>query len=148
MFERRSPGADSVTDKPDSPDSDATGAEVLAPEAADSSGKRSIEQQFRAMITSVQRGPAPNPIAKHITPDHIDRAFDITEKGMDAMERDRTESRSYWKFMAVLIVAASLVLVGLLVFSGNAGLVSEILPVFGALIVGFVGGFGYGKSRT
>ena len=78
-----------MTDKPDSPDSDAAGAEVLAPEAADSSGKRSIEQQFRAMITSVQRGPAPNPIATHITPD-----------------------------------------------------------VFGALVVGFVGGFGYGKSRS
>lgn len=115
MFERRSHGADSVTDKPDSPDSDAAGAEVLAPETAGSSGKRSIEQQFQAMITSVQRGPAPNPIAKHITPDHIDRAFDITEKGMDAMERDRSESRNYWKFMAMLIVAASLVLVGLLV---------------------------------
>ena len=67
---------------------------------------------------------------------------------MDATERDRNESRNYWKFMAVLIVAASLVLVGLLVFSGNAALVSEILPVFGALVVGFVGGFGYGKSRN
>ena len=137
-----------MTDRPAVPDLDPAEAEVPVPQANDSSGRRSIEQQFGAMIASVQHGPAPNPVAKHITPDHIDRAFDITEKGMDSMERDRNESRSYWKFMAVLIVAASLVLVGLLVFSGNAALVSEILPVFGALVVGFVGGFGYGKSRS
>ena len=148
MFEPHSHGADSVTDKPDRPDLDSTDAEILVPEAAGSSGKRPIEQQFRAMMASVQRGPAQNPIAKHITPDHIDRAFDITEKGMDAMERDRNESRSYGKFMAALIAAASLILVGLLVLSGNAALVGEILPVFGGMVVGFVGGLGYGKSRS
>lgn len=147
VSERHSREADTVTDNPAAPDSDAAGAEVLAPEAAGSSGKRSIEQQFGAMIASVQRGPASNPVAKHITPDHIDRAFDITEKGMDAMERDRSESRNYGKFMAVLIAAASLALVGLLVSSGNAALVAETLPVFGGLVVGFVGGVGYGKSR-
>ena len=67
---------------------------------------------------------------------------------MDAMARDRDESRSYWKFLALLMAGASLVLVALLVFSGNAALIADILPVFGGLVVGFVGGVGYGKSRS
>ncbi|WP_420637325.1 hypothetical protein [Candidatus Palauibacter sp.] len=137
-----------MTNRLDPSDPEAGETEVVPAESAGSSGTSPTENQFAALMASFRRGPAPNPIAKHITADHIDRAFDITEKGMDAMERDRNESRNYWKFMAVLIVAASLVLVGLLVFSGNAALVSEILPVFGALVVGFVGGFGYGKSRN
>ena len=79
--------------------------------------------------------------------DHLDRAFDLSEKHLDATERDRNASRNYGKFMAVLVAVASLSLVALLVFSGNAALVAEILPVFGGVVVGFVGGFGYGKGR-
>lgn len=137
-----------MTNELDPRDPDAAETEVVPTESARSSGKPPTESQFKALMASFQRGPAPNPIAKHITADHVDRAFDITEKGMDAMERDRNESRSYGKFMAVLVAAASLLLVGLLVFSGNAALVAEILPVFGGLVVGFAGGFGYGKSRS
>ena len=47
--------------------------------------------------------------------DHLDRAFDLSEKHLDATERNRNASRNHGKFMAVLVAAASLSLVALLV---------------------------------
>lgn len=120
----------------------------MPPEGDASSSDAGDVRQLRAMMALFQRGPAPNPLAKHLTSGHVDRALDITEKGMDAMERDRNESRRYGKFIAVLAAVSSLALVGLLVLTGNAELVERILPIFGGGFIGFVGGYGYGKSRS
>lgn len=115
-------------------------------EIDDPSGPPRQVREMMAMMASF--GPAPNPLAEKITVEHISQMLDLEALKLDHSRTDKSEERSAEFKVATLGSIFVLVLVGLLVFSGNAPLVQNVLSGLIGLVGGALGGYGVGRSRT
>ena len=86
-------------------------------------------------------GPMPNPLTEKLTPAHIDKILEISEKDDERSFADSTQSR--WFALGYSIVAAAL-LIFLTVFLVDAdkALYEETMKMFAVFLGGFGGGFG------
>lgn len=115
--------------------------------AADSDGLSPRESVVEAALTMWSQGASPDSeIAKHIRPEHIERALDHADSAHQRISDDRKDSRR-WKFVAFVVACVfCLSVVALLLFSGNSAILDEHLDAVLGFVAGIAGGYGLGKK--
>lgn len=108
---------------------------------------RDFEHTFQALMASVQGGPPHNPIADHITSEHIAASIDLSSKSMDVGLEDRKDNRRLVLQVFIASVVGLLGMVALLVFTSNSALLADFLKIGAGGVAGWAGGYGYGRSR-
>jgi len=105
--------------------------------------RREVKRAFSMMVSAGYVGPVPHPFARKLTEHHITKIIDNVEKG-DAREfDDRKEDR---KMTLTLFFAILIPVIGLIVFFTLTNRPEMMVPILSGL-VGFGGGYGFGKSR-
>lgn len=104
---------------------------------------------IRAMLAGFkqQTVPSQHPLTKKVTSDHISQALDIQDKAQDYHLKDRGQQRWHVRFIFGLTCVFLLLLVGLLVFTGNASQVEAIVTLLIIAAASAFGGWGYGRGR-
>jgi hypothetical protein len=102
-------------------------------------------------------GPAGNPLHRKMTENHITQVLDLASQHDEreynlhkaAQEQDAENGKSSRRYVfATFIVVAMLVALILILFKDKPDVLVPILTGFGGLVGGFLGGFGYGQSRS
>lgn len=104
-------------------------------------------QAVRAMMAAFQQqtAPMPHPLADKITGEHVTQALEIQQRSGDHLLQDRGEQRAHAKFIFVAASVFLLGLIALLVFTGNASQVEEIVTLLFVGAATAVGGWGYAQ---
>ncbi len=105
-----------------------------------------VTQTFTASM-SMMLGSMVNPIAAHITPQHIADVISITGRELDHDYRDRKHSRLVWVFFAAFAIAVLLALSITLTLSGMGDLLLDIFKGIAIFAGGFGGGYGVSTLR-
>ncbi len=93
------------------------------------------------------QGPAPNPLMRKITADHVTKMIDGAEKDNERHYTDRREGRGHSKFLIVVCGIFILAMSGLFLWASQAQLLDKLLQ-FGIVFIGGVGtGVGLSKRR-
>ena len=82
-----------------------------------------------------------NPLTEKITSEHIGKIIDNDEKQSVREDADKKDERKYNIWLIIIVLTFSLILTYFLIHSNHTELIEKIL----ILVMGFVGGFGYGK---
>lgn len=101
--------------------------------------------QIQGMVAGY--GPTPSPIARKITPDHIDKVLENQEKFLDVSLKDRRGMRKFWGYICTMSAAAVLALCAMLVFTGHVEVVQSLLLFLAGLFAGGLGGYGFGRRH-
>lgn len=86
-------------------------------------------------------------IASKLTPEHITQSLEMVNAQNERVLDDRKDGRRTNLRYVGIAAATVLIGVGMLVFSGNAELLRTIGEWLVPAAVGWVGGYGMGKSR-
>jgi hypothetical protein len=138
--------------KEETPPTEQVDAEVIDPEILKSMSPRLrhvVEEHFMGFAS----GPMPNPITKHVKPEHITQALQLAENnavrnsdGHDREVRDRKHAR----VCAICFIVAVVILVGVIWgllpadrITGYKDLLMQIVMLAAAAF----GGWGYANSR-
>ena len=133
----------------DATDIERHGQEQIDLESAEGvpSGKTASLTEMAAMWFKRAESSPAGEIASKLTPEHITQSLDMVNAQNERVLEDRKDGRRT-KLRYVGITAASVLIgVGMLVFSGNAELLRTIGEWLVPAAVGWVGGYGMGKSR-
>ncbi|HKP76483.1 MAG TPA: hypothetical protein VJT67_13225 [Longimicrobiaceae bacterium] len=92
-------------------------------------------------------GPAPSPVGDKLTPEHISTILDINRQRIGLDRASEKEGR--WLHLAALFLfcAFVLLLVTILLSSGNDQLTEKVLLGLVSLVAGAMGGYGIGRSQ-
>lgn len=102
-----------------------------------------------AMAMWQQGGGGINPdLVKNIRPEHIDKALDHADGAHKRLGEDRKDSRRIKLYALVAVCVVVLILVGMLLFSGNAAILDENLDVVLGFAAGALGGYGIGSRQS
>ena len=90
--------------------------------------------------------PAPSPLGDKLTPEHISTLLDIDRQRIGFDRASQKESR--WLHLAALTLFCGfvLVLVSILLSSGNDQLTEKVLLGIISLVAGAIGGYGLGRN--
>ena len=94
-----------------------------------------------------QFGPAPPPLADKITPEHVSKILELEGQRLADARSDRTEERRATLHLAIAASIFVLVLVGMLIFSGNEALTERLVLSLASLVAGAIGGYGYALQK-
>ena len=111
--------------------------------AAEATG---VVEQFMAGSMAVMGG-AINPLADRITSEHITDAINFMENESRRAAEDARHSRWMTFALILFLVIAGMAFVVVMVSLDETDLVRDIIPIAAALGVGFLGGFGFGRTR-
>lgn len=105
--------------------------------------RKKIQSFFASMVSVRSFGPAPNPLLAKMTPGHVDKVLDhiAEERKRDSEEKRATRKYGFWYFIVSLVAFFSLIF--LLVAKDQQGLLDRLVVAF----LGFLGGFGIGKTK-
>lgn len=92
-------------------------------------------------------GPHPD-IASKVTSEHVSKSLEMVDAHDRRVLDDRKDQRKHSLRQNAVLALTLVVGIGMLVFSGNAPLLSDILQWAIPLAAGAVGGFGWAKRRT
>ena len=97
-----------------------------------------VQQQITSLLISQQRyGSAPNPLVSKITPEHIDKLIDSSEKDSVREHENRGHDRLAHAFYVVLFLGVFVFLVWFMI-DKNKDLLTELIRY----LLAFAGGFG------
>ena len=82
-----------------------------------------------------------------VTGEHITEMLSIQRESLKTDQADRGEGRKHQRSILITVSLFVLILVGMLIFSGNSQLTERVLIALTSLIAGAVGGYGLGRSR-
>lgn len=102
-----------------------------------------IKRMVSTMVSTGYVGPAPHPFAKKMTPEHIGKIIENSEKDDQRQFQNLQEER---KMSLTIFFGILIPVVGLIVFFSIINKIEFLVPFISA-IVGFGGGYGFGKSR-
>lgn len=122
-------------------------AQRETPSSMDDKDADEPSQMMRQFTAMMGQFPSPMPLADKITSEHIDKMLDIQSRQVDHVRTDRTEDRANRLWLLIIICAFTLVLVGLLIWSGNDTIVEKVLIALIALVSGGLGGYGIRAAR-
>ncbi len=86
-------------------------------------------------------------IASKVTSEHVSQSLEMVDAHDRRILEDRKDQRSHSFRQSLVVTIAVVGSVAILVFSGNAALVRDILQWAIPLVAGAVGGFGWAKRR-
>ncbi len=107
--------------------------------------RKIVEQTMIAGISMISQNSPDTAIAKKITSEHIDKFFDMQEKGMDYQYKDTKSKRIFISVLVIIVLIVLIVLVVLL--KNNTDVLIQLVTPIISLVVGAFGGYGYGKSK-
>jgi hypothetical protein len=108
------------------------------------------------IVSMMGVGPVGNPLHRKMTESHITQVLDLASKHDEreynlhraAQEQDAEDGKSSRRYVfATFVIVAMLVGFILILFKDKPDVLIPILTGFGGLVGGFLGGFGYGRSR-
>lgn len=111
--------------------------EKIPPEA-----RGEIKRMF-SMVSAGYVGPAPSPIARKLTGEHITKIIDNVER---EDQRHFNNTKDERKMSLIIFFGILIPITGLIVFFALLEKVEILIPLISA-IVAFGGGYGFGKSR-
>lgn len=82
-----------------------------------------------------------------ITPKHTDKALDNATGQNERIAVDRSEARTFHFRMVAVAAGFVLALAAILVFSGNADLLRDVIKWMTAGGIGWAGGYGWASGR-
>ncbi len=123
--------------------------ETLPPEIQANLRREHGGMVSRTSITSMSMmlGSMVNPIASHITPQHITDIINNAGRELDHDYGDRKHSRLVWVFFAAFAIAVLLALSITLTLSGMGDLLLDIFKGIAIFAGGFGGGYGVSALR-
>ena len=101
------------------------------------------DQIIREVFTGLVMGPAVNPIAQKITPQHIDKLLDADNQKQKDSHSHRTHK--LLALGAAFVLTLAFVLILAYWFREKDGIVTHLLTATFALLTGLAGGFGLGR---
>lgn len=104
-----------------------------------------MAQMVMAMWQQTGSGGINPDVAKKITGEHITQALKNADTAHERYSGDRKDARSKWVAVFVISVAATLGLVGMMLWTGNAALLEAHFDALAALFAGGFGGYGFGR---
>lgn len=93
-------------------------------------------------------GSSRSRLLEKVTGEHITEMLSIQRESLKHDREDQTEDRKHSRVILFTVALFVLILVGMLLYSGNPQLTERVLTALISLIAGAVGGYGYGKSRS
>jgi hypothetical protein len=84
-------------------------------------------------------------LVSKMTSENIDTYLKNRDKETECSFKDRCQNRRF--VIAIVVIAAILFAVVIFVFQDSPELVERIIFAIGGAIVGFAGGFGFGKTK-
>jgi hypothetical protein len=93
-----------------------------------------------------------NPLHNKINEEHVTKIIDLTskhdERQYDLCKRNQDNERlNQWQLLIVFGLVFVLIAIILFLYRDQPAVLVPILTGVGGLVSGFIGGFGYGKSR-
>ena len=116
-----------------------------APSDIDESGiqREIVHEEVGAFM--MQSGFPGMEISNKITPEHINQMLATEDKKVDIALKDRHEDRIF-KF-AIIFIAVIVIFALCLFFKDDIESLQKIIAPIISLIIGAVGGYGYGKTK-
>lgn len=106
-----------------------------------------IREQLEIQMLSMSSGPMPNPITKHLTPEHVGKALEFTEKRDERLFKNAGFKRRY-TLLYIVIGIGLFVFLTLFFGTKNPALYKDILIAALGALGGFGGGFAYRGSKN
>jgi hypothetical protein len=105
---------------------------------------RGIQEIFAA---AMQFGPPRHPLQEKITEAHVTEILSIQREGMKHAQTNKEGERKHQTTLCVIACGFVLLLVGLLVFTGNAALTEKVVIGLVSFAGGAFGGYGVGRRQ-
>ena len=101
---------------------------------------------IRERISVFMSGQEPeSAISRKMTPDHISTY--LKDAGDDMRLSHRERSQSKWFIFIIGLFVFGLIGLVIMIFQDKPDLIEKIIFAVGGCAAGFIGGFGYGKSK-
>lgn len=97
-------------------------------------------------MTAFMQNSSESTVSKKINEEHISTYLKDSGENMRLSHKSQTQNRIFAFLIAVLLVAFFCFII--LVFKNNPDVVEKIIFTAGGAIVGGLGGFGFGKSKS
>ena len=125
-------------------------------QAKDAAGRRVAKlTEVVAAWTRQQSSGSQMDFASKVTSEHVSKSLEVVDAHDQRVLEDRKDERADRRDARVkglyrtgMIIAGGLVIVAILVFSGNASLIGDALEWLTLVGVGAVGGYGFGRVRN
>ena len=107
--------------------------------------QKEFVEQSMMMATFMQNAPE-SAISKKLTEEHISTYLKVSGEDMRLSHKGETQNRIL--LFAIILIMAVLFCFVVLIFRDSPDVLEKILFTSGGVIIGAIGGFGFGKSRN
>jgi uncharacterized membrane protein len=106
---------------------------------------REIEEMVQAIS---HLATAADPLARSLTPEQIDRLFDLIEKERERQSRERSQSRTFLVVSVAFVLSVVCFLWITALSYSRPELASDLLKVVSGILMGLLGGYGIGGAAN